>query len=85
MYFTRMNKKTNVPEVVPKGLNMVLQERKLWQTQRSSSCSALAMHAGESCCARTLIDSQPDFMEEKSILEHVVSVVRRSEVSWDAQ
>jgi hypothetical protein len=56
---------------VPKGIMAVLKERNLWPGGRfllqcKDGCTST------SCCAKTLLASQPDFLEQTSVIEEIV-------------
>jgi len=70
-----------IPEGIPKGLQIVLQERGLWRPrlhvqcrkpngQRNKRCLN-----GASCCARALIAQEPDFKAQNSRLEEEVELI----------
>jgi len=56
---------------VPKGIMAVLKERGLWPEGRFLlECKGPC--PSNSCCARTLLASQPDFQEQTSVIEETV-------------
>ena len=69
-------------KMVGKGLKMVLEERGLWRTGMKLECREKwtdteggkhtrksCLVGVEDCCARRLMDSQPDFKEQRGMLE----------------
>jgi hypothetical protein len=61
-------------EKEPKGIKTVLMERGLWPEKGFRlDCPTSCTAASAICCARKLLASQPDFLEQKSSLEEVVS------------
>ena len=67
-------------EGIPKGLQVVLQERGLWRPRLRVQCqkpdgkkNKLCVNGG-SCCARGLIAKEPDFQSQKSCLEEEVEL-----------
>ena len=56
---------------VPKGIMAILKERELWPEGRfllqcKGGCTST------SCCARTLLASQPDFKEQTNVIEETI-------------
>ena len=58
-----------------KGIKVVLEERALWPDGKFNlDCSQYKVQCSStSCCARRLLASQPDFLEQKTALEEVVT------------
>lgn len=58
-----------------KGIRIVLEERALWPDGKFSlDCSQNKVQCSSNvCCARRLLASQPDFLEQKTALEEVVT------------
>lgn len=52
-----------------KGIRRILQERHLWVETMRLECKA---EKGHNCCARHVLDAQPDFREQKTALESEV-------------
>jgi len=56
---------------VPRGIMAVLKERKLWPEGRFLlQCKDVC--TSTSCCAKTLLANQPDFLEQTSVIEETV-------------
>lgn len=81
MWYPEVDADTGETKRIPKGIKRVLQERGIWPTDKNLklSCKASNHHEIEmtgtvnhSCCARKLMDSQPDFKEQVSMLENLV-------------
>jgi hypothetical protein len=61
-----------------KGMEVVLTERGLWRDGLLKTCSskkskALLCSESNTCCATALLQAQPDFKEQKSALEMLVT------------
>ena len=52
----------------PKGIKRVLQERSLWPPAGLRLSCAAKEHNGNSCCARKVLASQPDFQAQVGLL-----------------
>ena len=55
---------------VPKGMKQVLTEHGLWQDSLWARCKSHC--TSDHCCAKQVLDHQPDFQEQKSLVEEVV-------------
>jgi hypothetical protein len=70
MIFTH-NHPTNPNQ--PKGIKAVLEERGLWVPRLCLECKKPKCEVGAtSCCARRLLGQQPDFQEQKSLVQEVI-------------
>jgi hypothetical protein len=60
---------------VPKGMRQVLIERNLWQEGLLKTCSQCRSHVDDpdriSCCAQRILELQPDFQGQRSLLEEI--------------
>ena len=56
----------------PKGIKIILQERKLWTTNLRLDCRGKCGDTG-SCCGRSVIKNQPDFKAQKGLLEETIT------------
>jgi hypothetical protein len=68
-----MNFPHNHPEFpnMPKGMRQVLIERGLWSEGLRMSCKSCK--CGETrCCAKRILDLQPDFQAQKSLVQEVI-------------
>lgn len=59
---------------LPKGLKQVLEERGLWRSGLLMRCRDKCVSDSESrtCCATRVLDSQPDFQEQRSLVQEVI-------------
>lgn len=58
----------------PKGIKAVLSERGLWQPGLCLVCpSDVRCSDTLSCCARTVMSRQPDFVAQRGLLEEVIT------------
>ena len=53
----------------PKGMKQVLIERGLWDNKLKMECKACADGAN-CCCAKQILDCQPDFKAQRSLVQH---------------
>lgn len=64
----------------PKGLQVILEERRLWpkeglyldSSMRKKVSKESRKHTGNGCCARWLLSQQPQFLEQKGRVQEVV-------------
>lgn len=57
----------------PKGMKQVLLERGLWVEKLQMKCRGEKCAAGSvNCCAKRLLDLQPDFKEQRSLVQEVI-------------
>ncbi|RPB05724.1 hypothetical protein L873DRAFT_533476 [Choiromyces venosus 120613-1] len=69
-----------MPDGIAKGLQIVLQERRLWRPRLQVQCwrpdgkkNKVCLNGG-TCCARALIAKEPDFKAQRSHLEEEVEL-----------
>ena len=55
---------------MPKGMKQVLTECGLWQDNLRARCKSHCI--SDDCCAKQVLNHQPDFQEQKSLIEEVV-------------
>ncbi|KII87813.1 hypothetical protein PLICRDRAFT_176579 [Plicaturopsis crispa FD-325 SS-3] len=56
---------------MPKGMKQVLVERGLWTNNLRMQCKTCDPDA-KTCCAKRILDLQPDFKEQRSLVQEVV-------------
>jgi transposase len=56
----------------PKGMKQVLQERDLWIDNLLMKCRDKCPVGSNSCCAKRLLERQPDFQEQCSLVQEVI-------------
>ncbi|KAL1689946.1 hypothetical protein GGG16DRAFT_35084, partial [Schizophyllum commune] len=58
----------------PKGIKVVLQERGLWRSGLLLKCNAKEKCdvAATDCCAKRIMESQPDFKEQRSLVQEII-------------
>ena len=56
----------------PKGIKQVLQERDLWISSLLMKCQDKCPVGSVSCCAKRLLELQPDFQEQHSLVQEVI-------------
>ncbi|TFY70750.1 hypothetical protein EVG20_g2243, partial [Dentipellis fragilis] len=56
----------------PKGMRQVLKERGLWRKGLLMQCKEKCHAECTDCCARRILESQPDFKEQKSLVQEVI-------------
>ena len=63
-----------LPNGEPKGIKLVLEERGLWVPGLVKICKKCKEknYGQADCCASRILSSEPDFMEQKSLLEEIV-------------
>ncbi|KAH8825538.1 hypothetical protein DL96DRAFT_1734433 [Flagelloscypha sp. PMI_526] len=57
---------------VPKGMKMVLEERGLWRKGLLMKCDTGECCDEGSCCAQQILQAQPDFREQKSLVQETI-------------
>ena len=55
---------------MPKGIKHVLMERSLWKDSLCMRCKDNC--TSDNCCAKQILDNQPDFKGQKSLVQEVV-------------
>lgn len=56
----------------PKGIKQVLQERGLWINGLKLKCRDKCHMGSVNCCAKRLLEMQPDFQEQRSLVQEVI-------------
>lgn len=56
----------------PKGIKAVLMERGLYQTKLRGKCESKCDVAATACCLKRILELQPDFQEQKSLVQEVI-------------
>lgn len=56
----------------PKGAKQVLQERNIWTDGLRLKCRDKCFVDSVSCCAKRLLEVQPDFKEQRSLVQEVI-------------
>ena len=56
----------------PKGMKQVLQERGLWTNGLLMKCRDKCAKGLANCCAKRLLEAQPDFQEQRSLVQEVI-------------
>lgn len=56
----------------PKGIKQVLLERGLWLEGLKLKCKNKCPVGSENCCAKRLLEVQPDFQEQHSLVQEVI-------------
>ncbi len=56
----------------PKGMRQVLEERGLWRTGLLMQCRDKCASESVTCCATRILDFQPDFKEQRSLVQEVI-------------
>ena len=56
----------------PKGMKWVLQERGLWISSLKMKCRDKCLVGSIGCCAKKLLEIQPDFREQHSLVQEVI-------------
>jgi hypothetical protein len=57
----------------PKGMKIVLQERGLWRDGLKKKCDPACPKEHNDCCALAILRNQPDFLNQKSIIEEIIT------------
>ncbi|KIK54954.1 hypothetical protein GYMLUDRAFT_176490 [Collybiopsis luxurians FD-317 M1] len=55
-----------------KGMKVVLQERGLWHDHLIGKCKKKCAEESTDCCARCILQLQPDFVEQKSCIQEII-------------
>jgi len=55
----------------PKGMKQVLVERGLWENRLHMQCK-VCPEDGLTCCAKRILERQPDFKSQKSLVQEVI-------------
>ena len=58
---------------IAKGIKAIMKEHRIWQGKLQGKCSK--KHATDSCCNAHILEMQPDFMEQKSLVQEVIEEV----------
>lgn len=56
----------------PKGINQVLAERGLYQKDLRGKCSGKCESQSKACCNKRILELQPDFQEQQSMVQEVI-------------
>ena len=56
----------------PKGMKQVLLERGLWVDKLTMKCRQKCSVGSADCCAKRLLELQPDFKEQRSLIQEVI-------------
>jgi hypothetical protein len=56
----------------PKGMKQVLEERHLWTIGLLMKCRDKCVVGSVNCCAKRLLEAQPDFREQCSLVQEVI-------------
>ncbi|KAF9497594.1 hypothetical protein BDN71DRAFT_1541197 [Pleurotus eryngii] len=56
----------------PKGMKQVLLERGLWQDGLHMQCKPKCLSGAQNCCAKRILELQPDFKAQKSLVQEVI-------------
>lgn len=56
----------------PKGMKQVLQERNIWTDGLKAKCRNKCQAESTNCCAKRLLEAQPDFKEQRSLVQEVI-------------
>ena len=60
----------------PKGMKVVLQERGLWHPRILLTCRVPKCNStSTSCCATQILEHQPDFLDQKSLVQETIEAV----------
>ena len=57
----------------PKGMKQVLQERGLWINGLLMKCREKCSIGSTTCCAKRILEIQPDFQEQDSLIQEVIN------------
>ena len=66
---------THLPDGSPKGIKLVLKERNLWPLTKLDRICAVCKKCSsiqDSCCAVRILELQPDFVNQKSLIEETI-------------
>jgi hypothetical protein len=56
----------------PKGMQKVLEERGLWRSGLRMQCKQSCTTDSTDCCAHRIIERQPDFAQQQSLVQEVI-------------
>lgn len=56
----------------PKGMKQVLLERALWRDGLLMQCKLKCPSGAADCCAKRILELQPDFMAQRSLVQEVI-------------
>jgi hypothetical protein len=70
----QMNFLSDHPEYpnMPKGMKQVLTERGLWKEKLLMKCKDSCDVEATTCCVTCILDLQPDFKEQRSLVQEVI-------------
>ena len=70
----QMNFPSDHPEYpdMPKGMKQVLTEQGLWKEKLLMKCKDSCEVEGTTCCVMRILDLQPDFKEQRSLVQEVI-------------
>jgi hypothetical protein len=68
----RIPQKMVLPDGQPKGMKIVLEERGLLRTSLKMKCDTGACNGSNLCCGRSILANQPDFLEQKSLVQETI-------------
>jgi hypothetical protein len=70
----KMNFPADHPEFpsMPKGIKQVLVERGLWNNKLLMQCKDKCQQGKTTCCAKRILELQPDFHAQKSLVQEVI-------------
>ena len=81
-WFLRDNQKVTQPMIFPKnhpefpdepkGMKQVLLERGLWVDKLTMKCRQKCTVGSTGCCAKRILELQPDFKEQRSLVQEVI-------------
>ncbi|KAH7905091.1 hypothetical protein BJ138DRAFT_1138371 [Hygrophoropsis aurantiaca] len=56
----------------PKGIKAVLVEHSIYQSQLRGKCPSKCEHGATACCNKHILELQPDFVEQTSLVQEVI-------------
>jgi hypothetical protein len=56
----------------PKGMKQILMERDLWRQGLLMVCKEKCLGESTNCCAQRILEHQPDFLMQKSLVQEVI-------------
>lgn len=81
-WFFRDNRKVIQPMIFPadhpnhpnkpKGIKVILTERGLYQVKLRGKCKTKCVTAATACCNKHILELQPDFQQQKSLIQEVI-------------
>lgn len=57
---------------VPKGMQLILMERGLYHNKLAKECKKSCPLDSTDCCGTRVLSLQPDFLEQKSLVEEII-------------